>query len=159
MAKYAPKMQNYGFLTDLKREYLITGKDKNLDEDTENKQKQYDFHIERHARQALKDLILVARSSPPKKNKKIFTIGLMRLLLSAVVAQQRREITEDGIYFQVLIKEIEKTVNEDTAYPAQIRCDVVEYPGSPFAIREPDWNDMDIDDRRHWFNAIQKFVR
>lgn len=114
------RKRNYGFLTPLMREHLLTRNDEEPTynnekerEKAQGKRKQNDYQITRHAKQALKDLALVSSAYTEKKNRDIFSIDDLRSLLSAIICKIGRDTTLDGPYYNVLIYTIIKTLNSD----------------------------------------------
>jgi hypothetical protein len=113
------RTRNYGCLTPLMREHLKT-RNVELTYDNEEelgkargKRKQNDFHIKLHAKQALKDLVLVSESYSEKQNLEIFSMEELVELLRAIVLKIGREKTPKGAYYLMLIDSIIDTLNRD----------------------------------------------
>ncbi|NMB77826.1 MAG: hypothetical protein GYA23_01880 [Methanomicrobiales archaeon] len=162
------KQQNYGFLSDRRRKYLLLdSQDKNeylagLRDDSEREKqknvwKQDDKHIKNHARQSLKDLILVVNSYPDKETRKIFTISLVKMLIQGIINKQGMDNTEYGPYFQALIKEIEAEINQSGWNSGQeYLCTITVQPKANTGGRPPDFlHEMSGVDRAHWWGKIQ----
>ena len=131
MASNEPKIRNYGFLTPITREYLQTQyQNKEISVAEKNKIKQYDYRIEHHVKQVLKDLILVAETYPSKKIEKMFTIDDLESLLHAVVTQEGDKITPRGKFYQILVKAIASSMNEHLVMKTRtiVECHISESP-------------------------------
>ncbi|MGA2918120.1 hypothetical protein [Methanoregula sp.] len=112
MTRIPTEIQNYGILNPRTRQYLQTrNTEKPRDEDEKNRQKQYDYRIKRHAKQALKDLALVAAAYHEKRTRDIFSINDLTNLVSAVVYKNGNDVTDHGPYYHVLIDAIIAAMN------------------------------------------------
>ena len=106
------RKRNYGCLTPLMREHLQTrNKTEPIDEKERDNRKQSDFVITRHAKQALKDLALVAAAYPEKRTQDIFSIDDLTTLVSAIIFKNGSDVTNHGPYYHVLIDAIIAEMN------------------------------------------------
>ncbi|WP_342770466.1 MULTISPECIES: hypothetical protein [unclassified Methanoculleus] len=105
------KGETTGFLTEKRRKFLKTPVEERKDAFGEGNTNQYNMRIKERAKQAVRDLALVAYGMPEKEVREIFDVEDMDLLLRWVVLKIGRDKTPRAVYFRALLQAIEGALN------------------------------------------------
>ena len=92
--------------------------------------------IKDQSKQALEDLILVAKTCTEKNVRDIFSLEDMAALNGAVLFKIGRDETNGGVYYSRLIHSIKDTMNRDELGYDQIDIDVKISPSSQLRYPE-----------------------
>jgi len=137
-------MDNMGFLTDKRKEFLNTPIEERAKKYGNNK-RVYDKIIRDKARESIKDLILVSCASDKKQNMEIFTPEEVANMLKCIVTKQGRDITGSGQYFHILMNAIISSINADLAQSEKKTIDyqIIEKPMVDYTYSSLDLTDKD----------------
>ncbi len=109
-------IQNPGFLTEKRRQYLKMTEEEKNSEYTPEQRHQMDLAIRRHASQAIKDLVLVAKTVKKKDAERIFDIEGVRFLIRAILLQRSHDgLKEWGgkkLFYQEFLDDIKLIMSE-----------------------------------------------
>jgi len=139
------KGETTGFLTEKRRKFLKTEIGKRKGEFGDGNTNQYSMRIKDRARQAAKDLALVAYGLPAEDIKDIFDPDVMDYLLYIVASKLGREVSTMGPFYQILLNAVEAGMNAD----AHKRREWMNIQVTMSSVKMARYGALDIADRDH----------
>lgn len=151
-----PGSMTKGFLTDKRREFLKLEPEARKEEFGENNARQYRNQIKERARQAVKDLALVASGLSEEDIRDIFDPDVMDYLLYFTVSKIGREVSTMGPFYQILLNSIRVGMDADASerkewMNIQVTMSSAKFSyGEELGISNPDRGDM-----THFFKMVE----
>ena len=118
---------------------------KKFSEENPNLKRQYDYKIRKYAKDALKNLTLIAAGYEGKRVQEIFDVDMMMFLLNAVVSKTYDVKTHQGTYYMALLSAIKAALG-GASMAASNNHESITIEVKKIEVGQPSWQRIDLTD-------------